>query len=300
MEEKRIYTLYVHVNKTNGKRYVGITRQSVEQRWRNGRGYSNNVAFMGAIQKYGWDGFEHIVLAENLTASEAAKEEIRLIAEWKTMNPEYGYNNHPGGTIDTPEGVKCINKTKKERGLLKKVVCVETGEIFDSVADASRKIGCDPSSIVHICNHRSKTYTVGGYHWCYFDEYYDYEYPECRKRQIVCLETGRKFESSREAARVTGATHTGILSCCNGTAVSAKGLHFCYAEDADSYKAREPIKKQRPIVCIETGVVFANAREAGRWMGFHDNVIRGQLAGRQKTAHGYTFSYVDDEDERVV
>lgn len=53
------YTVYVHVNKINGKMYVGITSQTVEQRWRQGKGYKHCVFFYRAIEKYGWDGFEH-------------------------------------------------------------------------------------------------------------------------------------------------------------------------------------------------------------------------------------------------
>ena len=50
------YKIYAHINKINGKIYIGQTcRKNVNQRWRNGRGYINNVAFYRAIQKYGWD-----------------------------------------------------------------------------------------------------------------------------------------------------------------------------------------------------------------------------------------------------
>lgn len=33
------WTVYVHINKVNGKRYVGITSLDVNDRWRNGDGY---------------------------------------------------------------------------------------------------------------------------------------------------------------------------------------------------------------------------------------------------------------------
>ena len=32
------WTVYVHINKVNGKRYVGITSLDVNDRWRNGDG----------------------------------------------------------------------------------------------------------------------------------------------------------------------------------------------------------------------------------------------------------------------
>ena len=48
------YCVYIHTNKINEKRYVGITCQSTSRRWRNGDGYIQNEHFYRAIQKYGW------------------------------------------------------------------------------------------------------------------------------------------------------------------------------------------------------------------------------------------------------
>ena len=61
------YKVYIHINTTNGKRYYGITCQEVEKRWKNGKGYYKNKYFTKAINKYGWDNFEHIVKDKGLT-----------------------------------------------------------------------------------------------------------------------------------------------------------------------------------------------------------------------------------------
>ena len=47
----------------------------------------------------------------------------------------------------------------------KKVLCVETGEIFPSVHDAHRKTGVRYDHISEVC--RGKLKTSGGYHWRY-------------------------------------------------------------------------------------------------------------------------------------
>ena len=48
--------------------------------------------FITLLKKYSWDNFEHEIVAQNLTMSEANELESRLIAKYKTMNQEYGYN----------------------------------------------------------------------------------------------------------------------------------------------------------------------------------------------------------------
>lgn len=80
MEDR--YIIYLHVNKINNKVYVGITKHSnPELRWRHGREYRKNVVFTRALDKYGWDGFEHIVLFRNLPKEIACKKKYKSISE---------------------------------------------------------------------------------------------------------------------------------------------------------------------------------------------------------------------------
>ena len=90
--------IYCHKNKINNKIYIGQTSQrNPEQRWMKGLGYKNNTHFYNAIQKYGWDNFEHIILEKNLSLEEANKREIFWIAYFNSTNPDYGYNIQAGG-----------------------------------------------------------------------------------------------------------------------------------------------------------------------------------------------------------
>ena len=61
------YCVYIHINKINGKMYIGQTCQKPEKRWNSGKGYKDDVYFSTAIQKYSWDNFEHEVIASILT-----------------------------------------------------------------------------------------------------------------------------------------------------------------------------------------------------------------------------------------
>lgn len=92
------YIVYVHRNKTNGKVYVGITKQSVKKRWQSGYGYAySNPEFYNDIKDFGWDNFEHLIISEKLTAKEASKKEAELIDLYNSTNPTYGYNKIMGG-----------------------------------------------------------------------------------------------------------------------------------------------------------------------------------------------------------
>ena len=99
------YKIYCHLNKINGKRYIGQTKTSVQKRWgHNGYEYTRkhpDSLFAKAINKYGWDNFEHQILFENLTKEEANQKEIELIAFYKSNNREYGYNITAGGNTNT-------------------------------------------------------------------------------------------------------------------------------------------------------------------------------------------------------
>ena len=95
--QKHNYSVYVHINKINQKKYFGITSQNPEKRWNHGNGYKHNKHFYSSILKYGWDNFEHIVLFNGLTETEACNIEKMLISFYNTTNKNLGYNNDKGG-----------------------------------------------------------------------------------------------------------------------------------------------------------------------------------------------------------
>ena len=103
------YTVYMHIS-PSGKRYIGITSVSPKKRWQNGFGYKGQV-FYKAIEKYGWDNIEHIIIETNLSQDEACRLEIDLIKQYKTTDSNYGYNVSLGGD-KTTLGYHHTNETK--------------------------------------------------------------------------------------------------------------------------------------------------------------------------------------------
>lgn len=95
---QKTYVIYLHKNKINNKVYIGQTCQKPEKRWDYGCGYKrHNLHFYNAIQKYGWNNFEHIIIATDLSSENAKNMEIELINKYHTNLPQYGYNRTLGG-----------------------------------------------------------------------------------------------------------------------------------------------------------------------------------------------------------
>lgn len=188
MKNKK-YIVYIHKNKINNKVYVGITCQKTNYRWGAGSGYKQQPKFYNAIKKYGWDNFEHIILFENLSFEEAKQKEIEIISKYNAFTKKYGYNATKGG--DGSNGVPCseekkqkISKANKghkfneETKLLmsklklgkkpincKKVLCIETGIIYDSMHTAEKETGAKYKNISKVCKGEYGRKTAGGYHW---------------------------------------------------------------------------------------------------------------------------------------
>ena len=111
MENKR-YCVYKHTS-PSGKIYIGVTVQKPEYRWNHGRGYKKQIYFWNAIQKYGWENFNHEILYTNLTRYKASKLEHKLVEELKANKPEFGYNLKDGGISDYSS--EYLSQKQKER-----------------------------------------------------------------------------------------------------------------------------------------------------------------------------------------
>lgn len=101
------WIVYEHVS-PSGKIYVGITNQPVKRRWKNGLGYANSNYFFGAIIKYGWINFKHIIIAAGLGEKTAKNMEKDLIAFNKAKG--ISYNITDGG-----DGVTGVYYSERHR-----------------------------------------------------------------------------------------------------------------------------------------------------------------------------------------
>jgi len=89
------FTVYLHTF-PNNRKYVGITCNSLKERWNGGEGYKRNKSMYQAIQDCGWNNIQHKVVKANLCEFDAHTLEKELIAKWDLTNPTKGYNLSKG------------------------------------------------------------------------------------------------------------------------------------------------------------------------------------------------------------
>lgn len=256
-----MWTIYCHQNKINGKKYIGQTNQeNLNKRWKNGAGYKpklnqNSTKFWRAIQKYGWENFEHIILETNIDTLEKANiREQYWIKYYDTFNNDNnGYNMTPGGenhllddetkqklkeTLiqtykDHPE--KAIYQREKQASLSGKAVyCFEKDKIYISLSEAARDNDIDISAITR-CLLRKNQITTNGLHWKYVDDNITLEDIEKTRKvvqkRVLCEETSIIYESLTDAAKAVNGDKSAISKCCRGVQKTHLGFHWRYIDE---------------------------------------------------------------------
>lgn len=269
---ERNYKLYVHIV-PNGKKYYGITKCSVKRRWRGGEGYKTQL-FYRAIEKYGWDNIEHIVLYNDLSEEEALELEQRFIQWYSTNNPNYGYNITAGGEGSTGIGRPgdknpMYGKTGEKNPASKKVIRLDTGEIFESITQAAKSVNGKPRSLSGALCRGSK---FQGIAFKFYDDYLKTgevmrdlkigaNSPCCRK--VIRLDTGEVFNSVRQAAESINGNKDSLSSKIS-KGCSYKGIYFKYYEDyleSGNY-VEQPKDNRQKVIRIDTGEVFNSIKDA--------------------------------------
>lgn len=221
------YCVYCHTNKIDGKKYVGITCQKPESRWRNGNGYKNNKYFFRAIEKFGWHNFQHEILYTNLSKDEAEEIEIKLIAEYGSTIPSKGYNIETGGN-GTEKFTEEI-KVKISASLIGHKCSDETKDKISKskIGKPSPKKGMKMTAEQRKKNSESHK---GIKPWNTGRPWMREEKAKCNGKQVLCVDTGTIYLTAHEAAEILKIDFSSICKCCRGVQKTCGGFHWTYVD----------------------------------------------------------------------
>lgn len=254
------YYLYEHVA-PNGKRYFGITCQIPERRWRaDGSGYRQNQHFMNAIHKYGWDNFEHNILYSGLSQEEACAKEIELIHKYQTSKSRYGYNRSKGGDhgeLDIEsrkhisESVKKLwedsqyrqhmsdahkgqrregwHHSEETKALMSAIVTKrhKDPEYLNRLSESARKRSERPEQRERLQRIAKEAWKTEEYRNKIIASLKGNHY---RAKRVLCVETGKVFESTKEAAQSIGVARETIGQVCRGEREMTHGCHWRFVD----------------------------------------------------------------------
>ena len=196
--------IYKITNKINNKVYIGASK-NIKYRWTKHKfDYKNKkvkkLLLHEDMYKYGIENFEFEIICE-CKKEELYDLEIKYIEKYNTYiysENSNGYNRTKGGkggygnknslgtqhTEETKKKISEVNKGHKvNRKSIeqladehsKKVFCIETNKIYNSMTEASNITGCNRRSIGYACNGERKNGCKSKkdgkwYHWIYYDE----------------------------------------------------------------------------------------------------------------------------------
>ena len=208
---------------------------------------------------------------------------------------------------ESHKGISPWNKGKEVEKTKVKIICLETGIIYDSVGSAAVKIGGKSNSISSVLTGYRKTYKR--MHWEYYDENKDYSSSEYYLKQtysrpkVKCIETGVVYNSSNEASKEIGLVGDSVLKVCKGERDKAGGLHWRFVDD-DLFLAAENARKNREekknkigrdVICIETGEIYKSAYDASKRTSGTASGIKKACEYQINTSGGYHWKYADCE-----
>lgn len=200
-----------------------------------------NTHLLSSIQKYGVKNFDVCEIFDIAFSKEELDIKEQLwIQYFNSTNREFGYNFSTGGSngklhqtsIDKIK-IKKLNKNLRGNNPnSKKVICLNTKEVFNCFLDASEKYNANRSAISSVCNNkRISAGTLNGERlsWMYYEDYLNDPVlakeklnkallPKRRNnKKVICLTTKIIFDKIIEAKEFYNITSkANISSCCKG------------------------------------------------------------------------------------
>ena len=244
--------VYITTNHVNGKQYIGQRKYDKQGKWKEYLG--SGIILSRAIEKYGLENFSKEIIEECKTKKILNDREIYWINYYNAVESDNFYNIASGGdggntiagytddqrnllSTKLSDMRKGIINIGKNNGNSRRVICINTMKVFDTINEASTYYNVDKDAIQQCCSDANKRKTAGEINgermiWEYYDENKNYEFVPFKRdykyKQILCLDNNIIYNSVHEASKNTGCSIVGIRHCCTGYLKTTKGMHFSY------------------------------------------------------------------------
>lgn len=323
------YKIYAHINKINGKIYIGQTQQKLKDRFgHNGSYYKHSSHFWNAIQKYGWDSFKHITLISGISLKLANILEEELIKKYNTMDNKIGYNMIAGGNNRKRRQEVTDRIAEKNRHpspeTLRKMSIASTGRKHSpEVIEKIRK-----SNTGKIRNEETRRkMSIAKQSMSKETKMKISEAGKGRKPSQQCIDLARErfmgnrfrakrimqydldgkcirtWECAMDVEKELGINHGNIGKCCNGNVKSAGGYQWRY--DNENLNNINPVKiNDRRIKIYQYSLkgsyikTWDSVFQINKELGYATSNINKCCRGKIYSAYGYRWSkdYKDNLD----
>ena len=259
------YIVYMHANKANGKRYIGITGQKPKKRWSGGAGYSSNEYFYSAIKKYGWDGFEHSIVAEGLSLEDAYDMERALIKKYDSANRCHGYNLDLGGN-----GAGCRSEATRKKNSDARIRLYRETDLRQKISEGGKRRFAKAEEHEKL----SRAAILRN--------------QDPQKFENICKGNRKRWEDDAEHEKISGSLKKYYADNPDRRKVVSEERKRFFAEHPEKKKTRRVNQYSLDGVFIQT---WDNMTEAGNNYGTSSHNISAVCAGRRKSAGGYIWRY---------
>lgn len=306
--------IYKITNIVNNKIYIGLTTQTIKERWRqhvssaySKKSKSYNEVFKKAIRKYGENSFRIEEIDNALTLKELKEKEKYWIAYYNCCyaNGGVGYNGTEGGDSPTHPGVEIYH------------IDILTGEIietFSTIKDAEQKYGRGIQEIISGTVQKGEKPIHSGTTWIKAIDYEKLDSNDLKNKFKVFCQLDKQGKlinlwlHQEDAAQEVKCSTGNIGSCLIGQRLSAGGYQWCYYKDLINFFNKPYVNtnhtsRMKKVYQYDKNYnlinIFKSATEAAQKTNTPISKISAVCNNHRKTANGYIWSYKEIKEENI-
>jgi hypothetical protein len=284
---KTKYIVYQTCNRINNKTYIGVHKcQDFDD------GYIGSGTLLNmAIKKYGHSAFYRYVLYCFDNPEDAYNKEKELV------NDEWIANDNTYNVVEGGVG----NKNDAYTGSSKRIICHQTGQIFNSVASAANSLSISASSISKALNRPDVP--VRNLHFFTTDIYdpnIKVTFPSSGSiKSIVHLNTRTTYSSIEEAASALSLNYKSLINALlvktEDNVYALQNNYFLY-DYQYSHDMAFNIRHKK-VLCVELNKIFDTCTDAAKFLKHknppHGGIAIGKAIRTNTKSYRYTWKYIE-------